>query len=155
MSEYFEPLNDDELRDHLRLTLPATIAKAGWSIDESAMLAALDILGIELPVRVRFMTTKRGATYGTHYSKDGWHRITVAQNLKHAENASNTLWHELTHCMQAERFVKRTGKKLEDFHEEEYKMLDGEWGRTYKGNLLEIEANRIAKERNKVHPLCH
>jgi hypothetical protein len=54
----------------------------------------------------------------------------------------------------AERFAKKTGKPITDFHDEEYKLMDGEWGRTYQGNLLEIEANRIALERNIGHQLC-
>ena len=58
MTNYFEPLDDKELHDHLRLTTPSTIARAGWSIDEEAVLAALDYLGIEHPVNIRFMTTK-------------------------------------------------------------------------------------------------
>lgn len=154
MSEYFEPLDDDELRDHLRLTTPATIARAGWSLDDAAILAAIDHLGIKLPVRIRFMTTKHGATYGTHYSRPGWHRVTIAQNLKRAGRASETLWHELVHCMQAERFAEKTGKPITDFHDHEYKLMDGEWGRSYAGNLLEKEANRIALERNTNHLLC-
>ena len=155
MESYFEPLDDKELHDHLRLTLPSTIARAGWSIDEQAVLAAIDYLGIELPVRIRFMTTKYGASLGTHYSREDWHRVTVAQNIRQAGRASETLWHELVHCMQAERFVKKNpGKTIDDFHTEEYKLLDGEWGSSYVDNLLEKEANRIAAERNVSHLLC-
>lgn len=153
-AQYFEPLNDDELHNHLRLTTPSTIARAGWSIDEEAVLAAIDYLGIKLPVRVRFMTTKHGDTLGTHRNRKDHHRITIAQNLKQAGKASETLWHELVHCMQAERFHKRTGLPITDFHDEEYKMMDGEWGRTYQGNLLEREANKISLERNTGHRLC-
>ena len=156
MTSYFEPLDDDELRDHLRLTTPSTIARAGWSINEAAVLAAIDFLGIEHPVNIRFMTTKYGDTLGTHYwsRRRRQHRITVAQNLKQAGRASETLWHELTHCMQAERFSKKTGQPIEDFHEEEYRLLNGEWGLTYQGNLLEKEARKVAAERNINHQLC-
>jgi hypothetical protein len=151
---YFEPLEGVELHNHLRLTLPPTSARLGWDLDETAILAALDYLGIEKPVRIRFMTTKRGATLGTHRSDVDRHRVTIAQNLKKAGDASLTLWHELVHCMQAERFATKTGKPMTKFHDEEYKLLDGEWGRTYQGNELEKEANRIAYERNVSHLLA-
>lgn len=154
MESYFEPLDDKELHDHLRLTLPSTIARAGWSIDEQAVLAAIDFLGIELPVRIRFMTTKYGASLGTHYSRTDWHRITIAQNIRQAGRASEILWHELVHCMQAERWSKKTGKSINHWHVEEYKLLDGDWGRSYDDNLLEKEANRIATERNVNYLLC-
>lgn len=154
MEGYFEPLSDDELHDHLRLSLPPKNSRSGWQLDEKAILAAIDYLGIKLPVRIRFMTTKYGARLGTHYSRTDWHRVTVAQNLKKAGRASEIIWHELVHCMQAERFAERTGRSIDDYHDEEYKMVDGEWGLTYEGNLHEIEANRIAAERNTNHLLC-
>jgi hypothetical protein len=152
--EYFEPLTDEELHNHLRLELPTTDARAGWRFQEDAILCALDYLIIKLPVRVRYMTTKYGASLGTHYSRNGWHRVTIAQNITKAGLASETLWHELVHCMQAERFAEKTGKSITDFHDNEYRLMNGEWGRTYQGNLLEKEANRIAAERNTNYLLC-
>jgi len=155
---YFEPLDDKELHDHLRLQLPPTDAASGWSLDETAILEAIDYLGIKLPVRIRFMTSyaykynnygekvKKSWTGGTHYSRQTWHRVTINQRYKKTSSASETLWHELVHCMQAERFAERTGQSINLFHEYEYKKTDGEWGRTYEGNLMEIEANKIAAE---------
>lgn len=158
MDTYFEPLDDEELANHLRLTLPPTDSRQGWRYDDEAILAAIDFLGIKLPVRIRHMTTKYGATLGTHRGKctkgEYWHRVTVAQNFKKAGRASETLWHELVHCMQAERFAEETGKTILDFHDEEYVILNGVWGLTYEGNLLEREANRIALERNTYYMLC-
>jgi hypothetical protein len=154
VNEYFEPLSDDELQDHLRLSLPPTNARAGWYIDDAAVLYAIDYLGIKLPVRIRFMTTKLGATLGTHYSRTDWHRITIAQNIVKAGKASEVLWHELVHCMQAEKFAQETGHSINEFHELEYKKLDGPWGATYRQNRLEIQANKIAAEKNINHQLC-
>lgn len=157
----FEPLADDELRDHLRLTLPPTDGR-NWQLDERMILQAIDILEIKLPVRIRFMSSYATNRYGesknwrggAHYSRDGWHRVTINQAYKEPESASKTLWHELAHCMQAERFVERTARPLRDFHDEEYKLLDGEWGRSYQGNLLEIEANNIASKNYLIYPLA-
>jgi len=151
---FYEPLDDNELRDHLRLSLPPTNSRLGWQLDEQQILGAIDILGIELPVRIRFMTTKHGDSLGTHYSRKDWHRVTIAQNIIKPGRASEVLWHELVHCMQAERFAKRTGKSINQFHKEEYKMLDGDWGSSYQDNLLEIEANKIAYQKNINYRLC-
>ncbi len=139
-------MNIMELDDILnldRLICTGEQARAGWYLDQDAILEAIDELEIKLQVRVRFMTGKY--TGGTHANYKDHHRVTVDQNHG-AEKASNTLWHELAHCMQSEQWAERSGRNIEDWHHLDYKLVDGEHGRRYMGNYYEIEARRIAEE---------
>lgn len=157
----------DDILNLDRLYCTGDRARAGWYLDQDAILEAIDKLGITRKVRIKFMTATRRAVresgrgrswgkggkgwrHGTHYVRNNSHLITVDQE-RSAEQASNTLWHELTHCMQAERWEKETGKNIEMWHWEDYKAVDGEWGNRYRGNAYEIEANRIATENADMH----
>jgi hypothetical protein len=116
-------------------------ARAGWYLDQDEIISAIDSLGITLQVRIRFMTGI--SRMGTHYAYEDHHKITVDQTLL-SRSASHTIWHELVHAMQAERFVKETGKPITKFHHEAYRPSNGPWGASYKLNEMEIEANKIA-----------
>lgn len=133
----------DDILNLDRLQCTGEQARAGWYLDQDAILEAIDELGIKLQVRVRYMT----GIYrnGSHYSRGSHHKITLDQN-REAAQSSNTLWHELAHCMQAENWANHTGRDIRYWHWEDYKQVDGEHGRRYKGNKYEIEANRIADE---------
>ena len=131
----------DDILKFERLICTGDTSRAGWVLDQDAVIEAMDTLGITYPVKIRFMTGKY--RFGTHYENAESHRITIHQGLS-AEEASHTLWHELAHAMQAERYMKeRNAPNLKGFYTE-YKRGRGEWGETYRGNIYEIEAERIA-----------
>lgn len=135
-----EPLDDIEIEATLRIDLPPKPARAGWTVNRTELVKALDYLEIRYPVRIRYIKGKY--RYGSHYARTDpdHHRITLHQD--HAIDVANlTLWHELVHARQSERFVIRTGKPHDRFYWDEYKEVDGQWGETYKGNLYEIECN--------------
>lgn len=85
-----------------------------WRIDPDALDAAKDFFGLKLPVYVRRSAGYR--TQGTHRLMPGWrapagvsgstssyyHHLTITGKSS-ADDASRTIWHELTHCWQAER----------------------------------------------------
>jgi hypothetical protein len=79
----------------------------GFRIDQGALRDACELLGIRLPVRVRYHS-RVGGCLGNHRLRaekrgDGhWHDIMLKSYLS-AEKASRALWHELTHAAQAER----------------------------------------------------
>ena len=127
------------------------ISKAGWYLDQDAILEAIDKLGIKRIVKVKFQTFKRRGR-GTHYIElDRTHLITVDQ-LSSRESANFILWHELTHAMQSERWADADERRdIFNWHYDDYKAVDGEWGNRYRGNAYEIEANRIAEENADFH----
>ncbi len=86
--------------DYRQPAAPATAARA-WRVDPEALKAACDLLGLRLPVKVRF-NARQGATAGNYRHKGTYHDI-MLKSYRTAEQASETLWHELTHAMQAER----------------------------------------------------
>ena len=126
-----------------RLQCTGDRATGGWYLDQDAILAAIDKLGIKMQVRIRFHTNKY--TYGTHRNRKDHHKIILNQADPPAE-ASNTIWHELAHCLQSEQWAERTGKDITNWHHADYKQVDGEHGRRYRGNLYEIEANKLADD---------
>lgn len=141
----------DDIINFDRLFCMGGKSKAGWYLDQDAILEAIDKLGIKRHVAIRYMTAKRRGR-GTHYiTFDRTHKITVDQ-LTDVEGANRILWHELTHCMQAERWANEDSRRdIFNWHWDDYKAVDGEWGNRYRGNAYEIEANRIAKENADFH----
>lgn len=141
----------DDILNFERLVCMGGKSKAGWYLDQDAILEAIDMLGIKRNVRVKFQTFKRRGR-GTHYIKrDGTHLITVDQ-LSSRESANFILWHELAHCMQAERWVEADERrKIFNWHWDDYKAVDGEWGNRYRGNAYEIEANKLGHDNADFH----
>jgi hypothetical protein len=135
-------MNLEDILAFTKLECTGEVARAGWVLDQDAILAAISQLGIQLPVRVKFMTGKY--RNGSCYSLADSHMITVDQN-REINDSSFTLWHELAHCMQAERWAKSTGKPMNRWFDSEYKFARGAHGESYKGNTYEIEANKIAE----------
>jgi hypothetical protein len=76
-------------------------AAGGFVIDRQALADACDLLGLKLPVKIRY-NARVGTTNGNYQLRAGWHDI-MLKSYHTAEQASSTLWHELTHAMQAER----------------------------------------------------
>lgn len=96
----------------------AAKAPRDFSIDEAALAEAIEFFGIKQPVVIRF-NGRLGSVAGNHRFRSTalhstaqdrrevgeahtYHRIMIKSYLS-PENASKTLWHELTHAMQAER----------------------------------------------------
>jgi hypothetical protein len=73
-----------------------------YVVDRDALRGAPAMLGIVLPVRVFVL---RYTWVGGRYIdlRNGEHRIGVASDLS-AALASRTIWHELTHALQVERY---------------------------------------------------
>lgn len=86
------------------------IQGGGFKIDQAALKAAQDFLGLTLPVKVRH-SSKLGATQGNYRlsHRRGNHHNVMLKSYLTPEQASKTLWHELAHAMQAERACKTAG----------------------------------------------
>ena len=133
-------MNLEDILNLQRLQCTGDISRAGWVVDQDEVLVAIDLLTITLPVHIRFSTAIY--THGTHRNKTNKaHHITLDQN-RELYLANFTLWHELVHCMQAERYAQQTGLPLVNFHKEYRRQ--GSYGQAYEGNIYEQEANRLA-----------
>lgn len=131
----------------IEFDFPEPTARAGWEFDPEACLDAKIKLGIQFRIKFKFMTGKRRR--GTHYvrhndiTNETYHQIMIDQN-REAEAASETLWHEMAHAMQAEMWSKATGNDPWKFYRLGYKKADGEWGHSYYQNKYEIHARKVA-----------
>lgn len=75
---------------------------ARWRVDDDALERACTVLGVRRPVTV--LATSQRHTSGRYLGmRGGRHRITLRARLTVVE-ASRTLWHELTHALQRERY---------------------------------------------------
>lgn len=134
-------MNLDDILGFTRLECTGDKARAGWYLDQDAILAAMDRLDIKKLVKIRFTAARQRV--GTHYAWIDHHRIMISQDDS-VNEASNTLWHELTHAMQAEAFTTITGRPMNKFYREAYQLAKGSWGASYKDNKFEIQAREIA-----------
>ena len=119
-----------------RLLLPARErARAGWRFDVRAIEEAIDLLEIRRPVQVKLT----GGRYqvGGHYGRGDHHGVTVSTFLG-LPQASETLWHELVHAAQCERFEN-------DARFRRAYRLEGKTGERYRTNGFEVEARQIAE----------
>jgi hypothetical protein len=128
------------------LILPKT--KNSITLLKEAIEEAMDYLDISQTVRIKFSNGQRrtgcyrqkhlnGAPVSIGDNPSEWiHSITISKLLSSAE-ISATLWHELTHASQAERF-----NCLDDLNST-YRLEQRING--YKFNLLEEEARMRAK----------
>ena len=149
----FRPIDDDEAQDWHRVFPPPANARAGWAIDIPAVIEACNKLNVKLPIHFRWITGKY--RHGTHWMRnydEGWgHRITLHQGHS-IERANETLWHELMHARQMERYIERHNgdipAAIKDFNN--HYQIEGAGGtRAYfESNAFEIEANQCA-EMNK------
>lgn len=121
-----------------------------WEVDRVALAKACQALGITAPVHVKrspgrslngaYHGKRLGALVHRHCEPTtAYHCITVSAVL-HPNDASRTLWHELTHAAQAERdpdFHKKyaAAEKLQ-----RCKTKKGEAHRRYQALPWEVEA---------------
>lgn len=125
-----------------------------FAIDQAALAEAIALLGIKLPVHVK-ITAHGGRTMGTHrfraahgtFMRDP-ERDTASGGMVHAiairswlgvEEAGRTLWHELTHAMQAERETASATTMREQFEGWRFCAARGR-GITYRAKPIEVEA---------------
>lgn len=120
----------------------AARASGGFRIDREALAAAIELLGLTLPVKIRF-TSRVGNVNGNYrLHASGYHDI-MLKSYRTTQQASETLWHELTHAMQAERF-QRDNPHLTP-RTAWLAQLQQSKGK-YKRCPLEIEARRMARD---------
>lgn len=100
-------------------------ANKAWRKDERAIREAIEFFGLTLPVEIK-LTSHAGGRFGAHSLMPVGGRVRIVGNRVHnistatgivhritlkswrsAEEASRTLWHELTHAMQAERALAK------------------------------------------------
>lgn len=129
--------------DHRREAYKAAVkSSGGFTVDRRALKDACDLLGITKPVRIRF-SSKVGSTNGNYRFMGTYHDIMLKSYHSPAQ-ASSTLWHELTHAMQAER----AGGTQEAWQAEHEKSKG-----KYKRCPREIEARQMSRKMADV-PLC-
>lgn len=118
-------------------------ATGGFHIDRAALKEAQRILGLKLPVKVR-LHGRHGQTDGNHQFKGAWHNIMLKRYLT-PEEATEALWHELTHALQAERQGTKTKWTAHSSNQRRY---------AYRIRPIEIEARQMANRMAPNHPLC-
>jgi hypothetical protein len=107
----------------------------GFVIDHAAVRDACELLGISKPVKIRF-NSRLGSTNGNYRFREGYHDI-MLKSYRTAEQATETLWHELCHAMQAER----AGDEIA------WDAVLREQHRTpYSRRLIEVEARQMATD---------
>ena len=153
MNFEFVEIPDDEFESLLQIELPDKVSKAEWYFDHEELIRAVREHGLEHPVKFRYQSGiyRHGTHYARFHTRDKkfWHRITINQLLS-AEEANETLWHELRHAIQSESFAKRTGKPMNEFYSEAYAPARGRWGASYKENDYEIDARAFASKNKHI-----
>lgn len=81
-----------------------TNATPAFDFDVPAMRRAVMHLGVTRPVEVGCANYHRGRWGGMHSLERGIHRVRVAYWLP-PNDASRTLWHELSHAAQSDRGI--------------------------------------------------
>ena len=116
---------DVEPGDYRRKVVPID---GGWQLDQVALAQAIAQFGLQLPVTIK-RTGHQGGRWGAHvfrprsgrvYNHSAYdtacggmtHAITIKTWLT-AEQASQTIWHELCHAAQAERACQQAGAVTE------------------------------------------
>lgn len=134
-------------------TLPSDLLPR--NIDPEKFAYAKSRLGIQFPVEVRYHG-KGYRTQGTHRTRycyapsilgekigyEGNYHLIILSRNQSPQSQNVTLWHELAHAMQAERF-HRAGGLFTSFYRLYYKPSDGERGASYRENKCEIQAREI------------
>lgn len=91
-----------------------------YRVDQAALQEAIDFFDLQLPVRIRY-DSRAGDTNGNYRlggcgpigSEPNYHNIMLKTYLS-VEQSNRTLWHELTHAMQAEREARWSGIPVTD-----------------------------------------
>jgi len=82
---------------------------APWQLNERAIQEAKKFLGITRPIKLKVIN-HASKNWGEHRVTVGPHGVQQTITIKRwlsPEDASRTLWHELTHAMQTERALAR------------------------------------------------
>lgn len=113
--------------------------RGGFVLDNAAIDKAIEELGIKHPVKIRF-NGRVGSTAGNHRLRQDmqgrhYHDI-MLKSYALPDDASFTLWHELTHALQAER----AGGTVQSWLAEQKRQA--RW--PYKSRPVEREANAVA-----------
>jgi hypothetical protein len=120
----------------------------GWKISALALREAQVALELQFPVKIEILPHQGGKRGDYQPSDDGKsHRIRI-KNWLDTEQASKTLWHELTHAKQTEReiqFGERTLRPAFSRMKTNYEPLPGRKKGRYKHSPCEIEANNVAE----------
>lgn len=127
-----------------KVLLPHRTSKGGASLKVGSVMEAVEFLEIEDPIEVKWANGTRRR--GSHRVRNGVHVITLSTYLP-ADKVTFTLWHELTHCMQAER------EGGNEAFTRKYR-LEGKSGAAYRTNRFEIEANETAEAMKDELPLA-
>ena len=132
---------------------PRAANGGGWSIIPANYREALDFFGLTMPVKVK-QTAHQGGRYGAHSFRVGpdgrpYHHITVKSWLD-PQQAGRTLWHELTHAMQAEREAAGTRTTADALRA--WRTTSARMG-SYRDRPIEVEA-RAHEDYNDVTPLA-
>lgn len=114
-----------------------------WEFDVDAIEAAARSLRLRRPIIVACARYPTGRWQGMASYANGAHDLHVGCALT-ADQASRTLWHELTHAQQRER--------LGDRYWREYMAAGGRTGPGYHANRFEHEA-RANEPRATLEPL--
>lgn len=118
-------------------------AQGGYRVDQRALRAAIETLGLKLPVKIRY-NGRVGQTNGNYTFRGGYHDI-MLKTYHTADQASSTLWHELTHAMQSERVGGTLGTWAE--------YRKGQRRYTYRQRPMEVEARRMSAKMSHIK-LC-
>lgn len=108
-----------------------------------AVLEAVALLEIQKPVEIKWAGGY--SRHGAHRTGNGKHVITISTRYD-AEAISGTLWHELVHCVQAERF------ESEDKFHAAYTAESNRRG--YTANKFEVEACEVSENFHADLPLA-
>lgn len=120
-------------------------AVGGFTIDRQALAEAKRLLGITKPLDIR-QTSRHGSQNGNHQFDGLKHRIMVKSYLT-PDEATSTLWHELTHCRQAEQ----AGGRMEW---REVVNSQKRRSRSYWHRPIEVEARDMARRMAPLHKLA-
>ena len=140
-----------------------TKPKRLWEVDQDALRKARQELGIRFAVKIKSHYQKHtDGTYSGLYpvkpfhKRSKEHRITIGTDLCH-QQAGITLWHELTHAAQRERY--RNNALWSEAYEDAMEDATGhrhlpKGDSRYKKSVFETEA-RQNERRNGRLPLCY
>lgn len=117
-------------------------ATGGFRINQAALNEAKAILGLKLPVRIRY-NGRVGSTNG-NYQFHGTHHDVMLKRYHTPEQANVTLWHELQHAAQAERTSSLEAWRAFQKQQRRY---------PYHHRPMEVEARNMAQNMAPNHPL--
>jgi hypothetical protein len=113
--------------------------KFNWEVDTEAVNEACRMLGFKHAVKVRGKRGRRGASSGVYLGIDTWdsgrrypnchceptHFIAIDRRVNQ-ELATETLWHEICHAYQMERYIEQCGGDIFAGRIENYRAYEAE-----------------------------